>query len=240
MISDQDIKSYLVGEAPFALANQIEAKAEADPDFAARVAGQDPMAETVQAAFAPLLSSAPDGPKRPRRQAAWGRWAISAALVALAFGLGWGLNGRNNTTDWKMEVAHYQALYVPDTLAHIPQNPARLSTEFSRASAALGLALDPEVLDGIPGLTLRRAQVLGFENAPLIQVAYTGAGGRPFAFCITKIGDGQETDITQDTLVGLATASWQVAGYGFLVIGGQDVDEVAVFARQIKRALKAG
>lgn len=245
MISEQDIKSYLAGEAPSTISARIEAEAEANPEFAARVAGSDPFSEPVRAAFAPVLGTAPDAPKMPLRRAAWGQWAIVAATVALAFGLGSGLAERKPPPDWKMEVAHYQALYVPDTLAHISVDSAQLTIEFARASSKLGMALDPEALARIPGLSLRRAQVLGYQGAPLIQVAYIDASGRPIAFCITKIDDAQEggaqaADITQDTLVGLAVASWQGEGYGFLVIGGQDVDEITVFARQIKAALTAG
>ena len=127
---------------------------------------------------------------------------------------------------WKQQVAAYQSLYVPQTVAAIDATDADLAQQFADAAAAIDLDLQRGVLAGLSGLKLRRAQVLGFQGRDLIQVAFQASDGTPIAFCIIE-SDADRTDPKIEDLAGLAAASWNTGTHAFLVIGGEDHQAVA-------------
>ncbi len=191
-------------------------------------------------------------PERPvRKWQLWERAGIASHAVALIAGaaLVWILSSAGSdrsvvpgpglpgqSADWRMEVAHYQALYVPETLTPIPSDPTRLKEEFSRAGRALGIDLDPDDFTEIGDLRLRRAQVLGFAGMPLVQIAFTLPDGTPVAFCILR-RPGPERQVETDVLLGLAAASWRSPSHGFVVIGGDDPQLMQRIAQELRRRL---
>ena len=68
-------------------------------------------------------------------------------------------------------------------------------------------------------MPILRAQILGYDDAPIIQLAYL-RGDTPYAFCIT-LADGPARTMTQTRREGLATSSWSDGTHDFLLIGGQ-------------------
>ena len=225
MCSDTMLNAYLAGAASAEDAARIEAALATDPALERRLMALDPSAAPVREVFAPL-----PGPKRlealraalPEAESAArrGPWRGGMAIAAsLAFGVLIGSQMLSPLTatasDWRLEVARYQALYVPETVAYLDATPDTLAQEMARASEALDLVLPVEALQSVGGLQLRRAQVLGFEGQPLIQLAYTDAQGTPFALCIMpgQSGGGAEK------LAGLATHAWASDSHGFVLVG---------------------
>ena len=250
--SDEEITAFLDGEMVPREATRIRAAAGEDRALARRIEALSLDREAVASAFDALLDAARSRDLGLCLEAAragakpeaghWrSRWAWPASLAAaLAAGgvLAWALMPAPGS-DWRIEVAHYQALYVPETLSPITPDSARLQEEFARAGKAIGLDLGPEELAGIAGLELRRAQVLGYRGAPLVQIAYSGPDGTPVAFCIIR-REGVASPPESDVLIGLAAASWSSPTHGYLVIGGDDPEEMLTLARELRRRLEGG
>ncbi len=234
--SDDDISAYLDAELDAKGSAAIEAMIASDPRFASRVAALELDISALQKSFAPLLADAPSvSLPQPRRNWAWP--AAAAAAVVLAVGFTFGQLAKPGGESWQMEVAHYQLLYVPETLAGISPDTARLQKELARAESLLGIELDQAALSNVPGLTLRRAQVLGFEGQTLIQIAYTAADGMPVAFCILNAGSKGDSELAFARLLGLESALWRGPKHEFMVIGGQSQAVIADSARYLQQVL---
>ena len=238
-ITDEDITAWLDGELSEAKSREIEQRVEADAALAARVAFLKLDLAHLRSAFDSPAALAPPPPalithRSARRRGLFLGTAL-AASIALAFGLGVMMTGPPTIGDWKTEVAHYQILYVPETLQNLIPDQEQLQNEFARAEANLGWALNKENLGQIEGLTLRRVQVLGFRGKPLIQVAYTDSDDTPIAFCIMVNDSGETLEPSAGTLLGLGSEAWQDAQGRYLVIGGNDLSKITGYAAQIRR-----
>ena len=239
--SDESLRQYLDGNTTDEQAAAIEAALESDPALERRLMALDPYAGMVADAFGTLpgderikhLRAAIPAQQMNRRVLSWASGAAMAA--SLAFGVVFGAQvwpgGQSASADWRMEVARYQALYVPDTVAHLSSADGKLATELDRAAAAVGLSLPVDALANVEGLILRRAQVLGFEGEALIQLAYTDAAGTPFALCIMSRkddGDGAET------LAGMSTYSWTEQDHSFILVARNPQTEVSRLANAFR------
>ena len=246
--SDAELTAFLDGVAEPGPAARIDAAAKADPLLQARLEALELNTLELKNAFDPMLGvarsrnlehkldcaiskDAANDTSAPRGLV---RYASHAAALAIGAAIGWAF--LMPADDWRAEVAHYQALYVSDTLTPITPDANRLASEFNRASEALGLAIEPGMFDDIPGLKLHRAQILGFNGTPLVQIAFTQPDGTPVAFCILRDA-GNATSPQSDTLVGLAAASWETPTHRFLTIGGTDISVILALANQLKQRL---
>jgi len=239
MTSDEEITAFLDGALPPAEQAALAQRIATDSALADKVAALELDQSAIATAFDGLAAMAPPYKAPPSAKAPPRRWAALAiaASIILAFAGGFALSNRSPLQDWRMEVAHYQMLYVPETLAHIAPEPTRIALEFTRASRQLGHPLDPEALANISGLTLRRAQVLGYLDQPLIQIAYTEADGTPIAFCIIANTSGESEAIEGANLLGLASATWQDGQNRYLVIGGSNTARIMRYATQIREKI---
>lgn len=238
-ISNEDLTAYLDGELAEGERRRIEEAVAADADLAARLEALDVPVGAAKPLFDALLDSAPECPPvqsaaRPSRL--FPRMA-AAGLLVLGIGIGvvWSpLAKRDTPSDWKMAVANYQVLYVPETLAGGPADPEHAATDLARLSGTLGRDLSRAV--SVEGLRFRRAQMLGLEAEPLVQIAYLGDDDVPFAICVTPVDDPSYAPRTEH-LAGLAAAHWVADGFGFLVIGGDDLDFVRGVAARLQGSL---
>lgn len=245
IFSDEELTAYLDGVIAPDIAAKISAAAKSDPALARRISGLTIDTGTLMSAFEPALgvartrnlahkldcaNSREVANRYKRPDGLWKAASYAATLVAGA-AISWAL--LSPKPDWRIEVAHYQALYVPETLMSIAPDAARLHTEFFRASNALDLSLDSVAFSDVEGLLLRRAQVLGFEGATLVQIAFTLPDGSPVAFCILQ-KSGPATDLKSDSILGQAVASWSTPTHRFLAIGDTDITEIMAFAKQLQ------
>ncbi|WP_299685392.1 hypothetical protein [uncultured Tateyamaria sp.] len=230
--TDEELTAFLDGEADDALATAIGEALETDTALGERLASLDiPMAELAEA-YNALLDDAPPMPALPAAPSAadaaprfgWG-WGIGtfgtgiAAGLAMALFTGFGQPQPAPPPGWAAFVASYQSLYTPETLASVTTTDAERAAQLQTVSAALGLDLTS--LPDAEGLTFKRAQVLGFNGKPLVQLAYQRADGTPVALCIIPAGpDGKP--VSMGAAQGMELARWNTPGYGFLLIGGQD------------------
>ena len=233
--TDEELTAYLDGEADAELHAAVDAALETDPAVAEQLAALDVPLGPIADAYAALLQDAPPMPELPEvapvaapttESRGWG-WGVGTFATGIAAGLAVAMfTGLGTPTPepapargWVSFVASYQALYTPETLAIADPSTEEAQVQLAAVSDALGLDLS-----GLPeadGLTFKRAQVLGFKDKPLIQIAFTRADGTPVALCIIPAGPDAKP-VSMGAAEGLGLARWNTAGFGFLLIGGTD------------------
>ncbi|MEM1004754.1 MAG: hypothetical protein AAGK26_05200 [Pseudomonadota bacterium] len=225
--SDETLLAYLEGNLDADQSRAIEAAVETDaePDLEQRLMALDPFAPAVRQVFETLPAQAPrvDMPETVPHSDQGGGFvrlvavAATAAVAAVAITF-WAT--RPAEMGWAQQAAIYQSLYVPQTIASVDTSPATLDRQFAEAEAVLGRSLNRDTLEALPGLNVKRAQILSFKGKPLIQVVFANEQGQPFAFCVIRQGpQAPNKDIRQAVLSGLATATWAADGYGYMVLG---------------------
>ena len=225
--SDETLRAYLEGKADEAEAAAIEAAIEADPDLEQRLMALDPFAPVVQAVFEQIPSEAlqidlPSPQNSGTARPAAGPWrlltvAASVAVVAVSATY-WAT--RPAPMGWAEQAAIYQSLYTADTIASLDSSPTALDAQFAQAEEKLGRSLNRDALESLPGLDVKRAQILSFKGKPLVQVVFANEQGQPLAFCIIRQGAGAPArDVKQAAISGVATATWAQDGYGYMLIG---------------------
>ncbi|MEM6758587.1 MAG: hypothetical protein AAF601_03825 [Pseudomonadota bacterium] len=243
--TDEELTAFLDGEADAALAEAIGDALEHDTALSERLAELDIPLEPLRAAYdtlletAPLMPALPDETPAPATRFGWG-WGIGtfgtgiAAGLAVAVFTGFGAPAPEPAPPpgWAAFVASYQSLYTPETLAAVQISSAERAAQLAQVSAALGL--DLSAITEAPGLTLKRAQLLGFNGKPLVQLAYQRDDGTPIALCIIPAG-AEGKPVSMGAAQGMELARWNTPGFGYLLIGGQDpvplAQEAAVFER---------
>ena len=225
--TDEDLGRFLDGEADAELTHAIRTAMKADEELSSQVAALQGARDQFAAAFEPLLSLAPEPPTLPEMpQQGVPAWATGlagmAAGIVLALGAVWSLTDRSGP-NWRDVVANYQSLYVTETLAQVNDTPEQSAQKLQELSKVLGLDLTQ--LPEVEGLTYRRAQQLGFKGKPLAQLTFLTKDGGPVALCILRTTKADSDAILAETLDGLAAYSWISGGYGILLIGPtQDQD----------------
>lgn len=222
--SDETLLAYLDGSLDESAMRALEDAVADDPALEARLMALDPFAAAVQQAFEDVPAVAPEvelPPSAPSRAAAGPLrlLAVAASVGVIAVSATFWAT-RPADPGWAEQAAIYQSLYVPETIAALDNSPEALDAQFAQAEAQLGRSLNRDVLENLPGLDLKRAQVLSFKGKPLVQIVFADAQGQPFAFCVIRQGDGAPAkDVNRAVLSGLATATWARDGYGYMLLG---------------------
>ena len=253
--SDKDLHDYLSGTLEKDVTGALEHALTKDAALEKRLLALDPLSETIPEAFdnCPPADRLQSLHQRIASAPAWSApvpiWkralpfaagaGVAGAIAASALFLTVG-TGPQPEADWHQQVAAYQALYVPDTVLNIEPTWEGLQRQFREAEAAVGLDLQPEVLVDLEPLTLKRAQILGYRGAPLIQIAFSTPDGTPVAFCILKYDEPSgSTQAAYAEMEGLASATWATDTHGFMLIGGEDGAEIKRIAERLVAAFSA-
>ena len=231
--SDKTLMAFINGELGVSEAHAIEAEMRANPDLERRIMALDRFGGTIRDNMLDLpnrerldnISDTLDLSGKPSRSWPFGQVAAIAAALMIGVFAGYSFLPQNTdqSNDWRVEVARYQALYVPETVANLNADPNMLQAQFKRASQAVDLDLFPEDLNDLGKLSLGRAQILGYQNQPLVQIVFKTPQGTPIAFCIMKKEDkASKKGIEELRLAGLSSGSWETSSHRMIVIGGQD------------------
>ncbi|MFI5012791.1 MAG: anti-sigma factor [Hyphomicrobiales bacterium] len=210
------------------------------------------LVEAPQARLADMLASLPGG--RPgiaaekRVASIWLRPALLAAAIALfvagaaadrllprstgAFGIEAAGDGED---DWRQAAALYLSLYTSETLASIPDDVAPRERELATVGAKLGIAL-PLPLVSLPGLALKRAQLLQYDGKPLGQIAYLDPRNGALALCIFGDDRADAAPMTERR-VGLNIVHWSSHGHAFMLIGRAEMSQLQSLAGHLSREL---
>lgn len=262
-VTDELLTAYLDGAVSEQEQAELDAAFEADPELAQRLEALQVPGGIFDSAFDLDAMDAPQMPEALRNKIEAAAPAVDPVspvaatpvaantnkaprfawpmAIAASFALGMVVMtalGPKDSTDlasatpgWVETVASYQALYTTETLSGAVQDRTVSSAILARARDELGVDLTG-ALD-IEGLTFKRVQMLAIDGAPLIQMAYLDAEGRPFAFCLTMRDDADQDALSKMSW-DLATSSWVEDGVGFVLVGGEDTDRVGKIAQQFR------
>lgn len=223
--SDQQLKSYLDGSFSEEEALVLEDALSRSPELEHRLLALEPLSPLAYEVFATVPSDerlrgllpSEATQKSPRRVAQLSLVACLAGAIGFALAA---FMAPSNDLGWREQIAAYQALYVPETIASIEPSEADLDLQFVRGSDVLGREVRPDMVLGLDGFELRRAQVLQSAQQKIVQIVFAGPEGEPFAFCIVALdGAAQSTDLEFEHLAGVPTAHWVEGDYGYMLVG---------------------
>jgi len=174
------------------------------------------------------------------------KWMYAAALLG-ALGLG-AIAGRTMTLgsthtiteqalpQWVERVAEYQSLYVRATVDPLgessgsakPDNATSADQLLASVSERTGLKVARPDLSA-EGYRFVRAQELGFEGQPLIQLVYLGEGDVPLAFCYMP---GDDTVFISGQHAGLSVSSWSHDEQRFVIVADESPETMKRLQQQ--------
>ncbi|MGI9409639.1 MAG: anti-sigma factor family protein, partial [Hyphomicrobiaceae bacterium] len=199
--SDEELTAYLDGELDALRCRELEADLKQDGQLRGRLEALSVDTDSVRQSFEQLLALSPappsflDGtrPAQSRMSSTAASFVTVVALTCLLLGAGagWLYRGSENRT-WQAFAAAYHALYVNRTLSGVNNNSQIALGELQRVSDALGKDLRLGDLQRSRQLDYKRAQVLGFQGRPLVQLAFLSKVGAPIALCIIRSQDKSE------------------------------------------------
>ncbi|MFL9008416.1 transcriptional regulator, partial [Pseudomonas sp. QLc11A] len=178
----------------------------------------------------------------PARPGLSRRWFLAAAAGLLAGGvladrlfLGW--RASQQTHSWRGLVADYMALYVPETLDHLPADEASQRAQLQTIDARLGLDLAPAKLS-LPRAEFKRAQILEYDGAPIAQITYLDPAHGPMALCVTRSNSGSR-HFAREQRRELNIVYWADMEHAWMLIGHQPMTDLEEMAKLLRGRLSA-
>lgn len=244
--SNEQLQEYLAGTLPQDEAAALEEQLSQDAALEARLFALDfGQAAALRDAFDAvpaggrldaLSDNVTNGTAKELPTSGLAGWKIASAAAVAAFALGalvFAGSSEIAAPNWHEQVAIYQTLYVQDTLSEITPNDAALTAQLSRSADALDRPLPLPVLRNVGGLDLLRAQILGFKDAPLIQMAYLTDDGVPVALCAIRLA-GDDTDgLRFETIAGMPVVHWSDGNFSYMIVGHISEDRLRDMAKDV-------
>jgi len=228
--SDEELTAYLDNELDALSVKKIDASLESDPALRQRLEHLSIDVTELSESFECVLSDAPafefDHSVEASSRQLPVPFLFSTALSVLIFGLciGWGLSSYLNTSSkkWTDYVAAYHALYTPSTLTLSERSVSERQSELDRVSSAIGMEIPLDDVNEYPQLEYKRAQILGFENQPLVQLTFMSVLGDPVALCIIRSSRNSAPGLYTREMEGMVSVTWQKGDYEYFLIGGEN------------------
>lgn len=241
-LSDAVLTGYLDGELSEDERARVEDALLRDPSARYRLAVLERGGKAISAAFDAMLDDAPDdrlterfsgavaqshraAAEPPREPVSRLVLALAACLLLVVGGAIGFLAGQARergalpaSEQWLQAVAQQVSLYGPASLAEVSLTPADAQKRLTTLSAALDLSLQPSAV-ALPGLTLRRIDLLRVAGRPLGQLLYEGSTRGPVALCIIAEADEGATAQVRRRIAGMNLVYWNAGGHGFLLVG---------------------
>jgi hypothetical protein len=228
--SDEQLVAYLDGELDGEYRDQLDSAIAEDSLLSLRVQWLSRSNLPYKNAYDELAQQAPlerlqarlDAIPAPQRPGFNRRWFIGGAAAALLAGgvladrlfLGWHAAQSN---DWRALVGDYMALYVPQTLDHLPTDEASQRAQLRTIDARLGLNLSPATLK-LPGAEFKRAQMLEYDGVPIAQIVYLDAKHGPLALCVTRSNSGTQP-LAHERRREMNVVYWTEREHAWMLIG---------------------
>jgi anti-sigma factor RsiW len=232
---DAILVAYLDGELEPQAHEEVERLLESDPSVRERLAMLSRGIRPFKRSFDAVLQAAPRArllarisslvikASRPRWLADY-RQRLIATAAALLLLIGGGIAGYflgqvspdlfdmgNSDEAWLDAVTKQVSLYNRAFVASIPVDENAQDVQLSRLSEPLKLDLSRARV--LPGLTLKRIELLQFENRPLAQLLYEGEHG-VVVLCIMPLPNG-ESEREVERRADLNTIYWASGDYRF-------------------------
>lgn len=259
-LSDDTLRAFLADSLSEEETQAIVNEMEADPDLERRIMALDELAAPVGSVMRGLPEDsrmerlekiiAADHPVNDNTKPYWAVGVSIAAALVIGLLVGLSLPGgflslptdqanvQTAQSNWRHEVARYQALYGKETVAHLSFTADELAAQFDRASDIMKLDFPVVALSKLPGIELLRVQVLEFDKKPIAQIVFRTSEGTPIALCAFAGGQDDKLDTAiSATEQGLASVSWSGSTHEFMFIGGQDQKKLNKLAEELASLL---
>jgi anti-sigma factor RsiW len=228
--SDEELTAYLDGEMEHTTIAAINKALSHDARLRCRVESLTLDKRSIKSAFDDILDISPPAPEMltSKAETIWDKVnpsVLSAAAVivlCIMLGVGAGAYLPQKNNDWRYYASVYQALYVNSTLSEIERTEQELVVELKRISSVLGKEVSLSALTINKQLSYKRAQILGFNGRPLVQLAFLSSLDAPIALCIMRSESDENRAISTTTMENMSAATWEKNGYTYLLIGGND------------------
>ncbi|WP_448652468.1 anti-sigma factor family protein [Pseudomonas fluorescens] len=246
--SDELLVAYLDGELDAEQRQLIADQLKANASVAARLEELQCADLPFKAAFDSMLDEAPterlnamlkalptaQAPAMSRRRflAVAAGFAV-AGVVADRLYLSW--PRAESGQGWRASVAEYMALYTPQTLENLNDDPGSHAAQLGSVGAQLGLPLSPDTVD-LPGAEFRRAQILNYDGVLIGQLTYLDPRHGPLALCITASKKGAQPAATEQRR-GMNVVYWANPSHGFMLIGRNPFEDLQIMAGSVERRL---
>ncbi|MHC8366614.1 anti-sigma factor family protein [Pseudomonas sp. ZT5P21] len=248
--SDEQLVAYLDDQLDADQRSRIDAAIAADSTLNLRLQWLARSSLPFREAYDEVTHQAPvdrlqamlDTLPSPARPAMSRRWFLAAAaglvvsgVVADRLFLGWQSSQRKS--NWRGLVADYMALYVPQTLEHLPNDEATQRAQLRTIDARLGLSLLPGQL-ALPRLELKRAQILEYDGMPIAQITYLDPAHGPVALCVTRSNSGSR-HIAHERRHEMNVVYWADMEHAWMLIGHNPALELEEIAKVLRGRLSA-
>lgn len=249
-LSDEQLVAYLDDQLDSEQRQRIDAAVAADPMLGLRLQWLNRSSLPFKAAYDELGRQAPvdrlqamlDTLPAPAAAPLSRRWFLAAAAGLVASGvladrlfLGWQMSQQKS--NWRQLVADYMALYVPQTLDHLPSDETAQQTQLRTIDARLGLSLVPAQLK-LPRAEFKRAQILEYDGVPIAQINYLDPAYGPMALCITRSNSGSR-HFAEEQRRGMNIVYWADMEHAWMLIGHHPTEELQGMAKELRSRLSA-
>jgi anti-sigma factor RsiW len=256
MPSDELLVAFLDGELDGAERIRIDTLIKTDETVSTRYEFLSRSEMPFYDAFEPLLENAPtanleamlDGLPSPiaaePAEKDWSRRSFIAAaiglvLVGVAADRAYiGVQDASSESDgsaWRAVVAEYLSLYTAETLANLTSDEQSQGQQLRSLGETLGLSLPVEAVS-LPGIPLKRAQVLQYDGKPLGQIAYLDPASGALALCIIRSSKGPNPPRAEQRY-GMNVVYWSDQAHGYMLIGHNPADQLNALAERVRTAL---
>lgn len=248
--SDEQLVAYLDDELDPGYRSQLDTAIADDPLLSLRVQWlarsnlpfKNAYDELVQQAPLDRLQARLDAIPSAQSPGVSRRWFIGGAAAALVAGgvladrlfLGW---QAQQTHNWRALVGDYMALYVPQTLDHLPTDEATQRAQLRSVDARLGLNLSPATLK-LPGAEFKRAQLLEYDGVPIAQIVYLDHRHGPLALCVTRSNSGSQP-LANERRHGMNVVHWAEREHAWMLIGHVPTADLQARAQLLRSRLSA-
>jgi anti-sigma factor RsiW len=132
---------------------------------------------------------------------------------------------------WVQAVVRYQALYVRETVDRRTDGPELAGALLAAFAAHGGVRVEVPDLRSA-GLAFRRIQRLSVGDAPLIQMEYLPANGKPMSLCVLA-APGNDARLTTRRVEGLSVSTWRRRGLEFAMLADMPIPDVQGLAERV-------
>jgi len=119
-----------------------------------------------------------------------------------------------------LRVAQYQSLYVENTVSGITGGEQAAMSLLDDLKARTGMRTGVPDLSSF-GYRFVRAQELGYQNEPLVQLVYFKPGHAPLAVCYMPASGVMRADVKLEKHDGLLAAGWIQNEQRFVIVGDE-------------------